>query len=175
MIRLRVTAPVEQATPLLERYAQLGHQVALAEAARAQGLAAANAAADGIVGPLLDEQAAIREQLEPWWARNADALRGKRKSIELGGCMIGTKAARARLEYGSGDDKAALAALQEHRWAKPYIRVSYSVDKVATAKALGEGRHAAGLAELGFHMVGGGEAFVLERVAQDGTLAKAAA
>lgn len=174
MSRLRVTASVEQATPLLERFAQLGHQVAIAEAARDDAIAGANAVADRIVQPLLDEQAQIREQLEPWWARAGEALRGKRKTVELGGCMIGTKALRARLDFAGGDDKAALAALQEHRWAKGYVRVTYAVDKVATTKALTEGRHAPGLAELGFAMTGGGEAFVLERVGQDGTVAKAA-
>lgn len=171
----RAPRTVEQATVLLERVALLDGEIATAEANREAAIAATNAIADTLVSPLLDERAKLVAVLEPWWAKaGAELTGGKRKTLVIGGCTIGTKAARAKLEYAGGDDKAALAALQECRWAKPYIRVSYAVDKVATTKGL-TGKHAAGLAELGFSLSTPPETFVLERAGQDGTIAQAAA
>ncbi|WP_156679359.1 host-nuclease inhibitor Gam family protein [Sphingomonas profundi] len=171
-MKLRITAPVEQATALLERFAALGHQIALAEAGREEAIARSNAVADGIVVPLLHEQGELREQLAAWWGRSGAALlTGKRKTLELGGCMIGSKAGRTRLEFAGGDDAAALAKLREHRWAKPYVRVSYSVDKVETKKGL-EGKHAQQLYALGFSVPPAEEVFLLERVVQDGVVTR---
>lgn len=167
-MKLRINAPADQLTPLLERYAQLGVEMDLAEAARAEGYAAVNAAADKIVLPIVTEMDEIRAAVEPWWKRNgASLLTGKRKTVELGGCMIGSKAGRASLQFAGGDDAAATAALQAHRWAKPYVRVTYSPDKTAIGTAL-TGKHAKQLAELGFSKPAGAETFVLERVVQEG-------
>lgn len=169
-MKLRVNAPADQLTPLLERYAQLGVELDLAEAARADGFAAVNSVADKMVLPIVSEMDDIRSALEPWWKRNgASLLTGKRKTVELGGCMIGSKAGRASLQFAGGDDAAATAALQAHRWAKPYVRVTYGPDKTAIGTAL-SGKHAAKLAELGFSKPAGEEAFVLERVKQEGTV-----
>jgi hypothetical protein len=169
--KLRVNAPVEQATPFLERFGALIAQIALVQAARDERIANANADADRALQPLLDEAATIKLQLEPWWLRmGSTLLTGKRKSVELGGCMIGSKTAKSRLAFAGGDDLAALAALKDSRWSKAYIRVTEAVDKVATAAGL-TGKHAAGLKELGFSMSPAAEMFILEPVKQSGTLA----
>ncbi|HEX8419458.1 MAG TPA: host-nuclease inhibitor Gam family protein [Sphingomonas sp.] len=167
-MKLRVNAPVEQAMLLLERFGALSGQIALAQAARDEQIAAANAVADRAMQPLIDEAAAIQLQLEPWWARNGAALlTGKRKTIELGGCKIGSKAGKSSLTFTDGNFDAALAELKYCRWAKPYIRTTEAVDKVATAAGL-EGKHAAGLKEIGFSMTPASETFVLEPVKQQG-------
>ncbi len=169
-LKLRVNAPVEQATPLLERFAHLGHQLALAEASRTGGLATVNGVADAIVLPIVEEQAKIRALLDPWWQRmGSTLLTGKRKSIELGGCVIGSKAGRTSLKFAHGDDKAATAALQAQRWAKPYVRVTYAPDKTAIGTAL-TGKHADQLKALGFSKPDALEVFVLDRVEQNGTI-----
>jgi hypothetical protein len=169
-VKIRINAPAEQLTPLLERFAQLGVELDLAEAARADGYAAVNSIADKIALPIVKEMDEIRAAVEPWWKRNgASLLTGKRKTVELAGCMIGSKAGRSSLQFAGGDDTAATAALQAHRWAKPYVRVTYAPDKTAIGTAL-TGKHAKQLAELGFSKPAGAETFVLERVVQEGTV-----
>lgn len=170
-MKLRVNAPVETATPLLERFAQLGIEAGLVEASRSEGIAAANAAADLVLVPIVKERDELRAVLEPWWKRmGATLLKGKRKTVELAGCIIGSKKAGTKLAYAHGGDEAALKALQEHKWAKPYIRVTTAVDKTAVRAGL-EGKHAEALKLLGFSIDGGVDAFVLDRAKQEGTVA----
>lgn len=169
-MKLRVNAPAEQLTPLLERFAQLGVELDLAEAARGDAIAAANTAADAIALPIVREMDEIRAAVEPWWQRNGSSLlTGKRKTVELAGCMVGSKTGRSTLQFAGGDDAAATAALQAHRWGKPYVRVTFAPDKTAIGTAL-TGKHAKQLAELGFSKPAGAEQFVLERVKQEGTV-----
>lgn len=162
----------DAAIALLEIYAVNAGLLATIEANRASALASTNTVADGLAAPLLEHQAEIRAQLEPWWAKQGAALtRGKRKSIELGGCMIGSKMGRPSLAHAFADDAAAVAALQGERWSKPYVRVSYGIDRTATLKAIAAPTtHAAKLTALGFDISPGVETFYVERVAQVGTL-----
>jgi hypothetical protein len=169
-MKLRINAPAEQLAPLLERFAHLGLELDLADASRNDAIAAANTAADQIALPIIKEMDEIRAAVEPWWKRNgATLLTGKRKTVELGGCMVGSKAGRSSLQFAGGDDTKATAALQAHRWAKPYVRVSYSPDKTAIATAL-TGKHAEQFRALGFSKPAGDVTFVLERVKQEGTV-----
>ena len=55
----------------------------------------------------------------------------------------------------------AVERLRAERWAKPYVRVSYSVDKKAAKEAL-DGKHGKQLRDLGFGTRGGAEVFVLD-------------
>lgn len=169
MTKLRVTASAEDATVLLERYAQLGVEAQLVEASRADGIAAANTAADQVLLPIVKEQDEIRAQLEPWWKRNGAELRGKRKSIELGGCVIGTKAGTASLQFAGGDDKAAALALAALAWAKKLLRRTPTLDKAAIAEAL-KGRRGDELRALGFSVPEAVDTFVLKPAKQDGTV-----
>lgn len=170
-MKLRVNAPVEQATPLLERFAQLGLEIELAEASRSEAIVAANAAADQILLPMIQERDELVAVLDPWWKRmGAALLTGKRKTVELAGCIIGTKAGSSSLSFAPGDDKAAVASLQAVKWAKPYIRTIVSVDKAAVKKAL-PGKHGEQLKALGFSLPDAGDVFVLERATQAGTVA----
>ena len=80
---------------LLELYAELDGRIAGMEEARDAAIAKANAVVDKDMAPLIAERDKIAEKLEPWWDEAADELtKGKRKSIELGGCEIGTRLSR---------------------------------------------------------------------------------
>ncbi|MEH3098862.1 host-nuclease inhibitor Gam family protein [Sphingomonas adhaesiva] len=170
-MKLRVNAPVDQATRLLERFAQIGHEIIVAEGQRDQAIAATNAVADAVLLPLLEEREALRAQLEPWWTRvGAALLPAKRKTMELGGCVIGTKAARPKLLFALGDDKVAAATLNGIAWAKKLLRHTPSLDKAAIATAL-EGKRGDELRVLGFSMSAPEPVFVLDPVTQAGTAA----
>jgi hypothetical protein len=166
----RIPRSTEQATAMLERYAAIAADVATIEGQRAIGISHANATADTALEPLLAEQAEIREKLEPWWARAAPELtKGKRKSIELGGCMIGTRAGRDSLGMAT-DIEPVIAWLEKRDWAKDLLITKVSIDKSATLKAL-DGQHKRYLAMQGFSRVEGGVTFFINRAEQEGTRA----
>lgn len=161
---------VDQATLLLERFAALSAELASVEANRNQAIAATNAVADTLATPIIAARDAIAAKLEPWWVKAAGGLTdGKRKSIELGGCMIGTRAVRATLTL-AGDETAAIEALKAVRWGKPFLRTKVTIDRVAVLKAL-DGKDGGKLVELGFASDNPVPRFFVEPVAQGGTLA----
>lgn len=162
-------ATIEEATALADRFARLVTELETINTNRDSAIAATHAVADTLATPILDEQTAITNALRAWWPSVANELTGgKRKSVELGGCMIGTTAGRTSLAMRLPEEKL-LAKLQAVRWAKPLIRVKASIDKVAVRKAL-EGKRAAELKQFGFRLAPGTETFFIERVAQDGTI-----
>lgn len=168
MTALRLNAPIAAATVLAERYGALAGELATAEASRAAALAATNAVADTLTQPIVAEMDAIRAALEPWWARNgAQVTGGKRKSAELGGCMLGSRSGKAALVID--DEPSAKAALVKARWGKELLRTTVSVDKAAVLKALG-GTLAKKLAAIGFAKSAPAETFFLERVEQPGVV-----
>lgn len=161
-------ASIEAATILAERYAARAGELNLVEETRAKAIASANAAADRFAVPLAAELQAIQAALEPWWKTAGGELGGSRKSIELGGCMVGTTSGRPSLRL-RGDEKKALTKLKALRWAKPLIRIAESIDKVAVRKAL-SGKRAAELKAMGFSIKPGAETFYVARVEQEGTV-----
>ncbi len=166
----RAPRNVEQATELLDRVARLDGEASSINGARNAAIAATNATADALLTPVVEERVVIAGVLETWWgADGRTLLKGKRKSIELGGCMIGTKAAPVALTFTADDFDAAVTALRAERWAKPYVRVTYSVDKKAAKDAI-DGKHGEQLRKLGFGTRGGADVFVLAAVTQQGTM-----
>lgn len=98
MSKLPVNATLDKATPKIERYARLAGDLAVVQGNRDAALSRTNAVADELAKPILDEMARIAAELEPWWKRIAPTLlKGKRKSIELAGCVIGTRSSKAKL------------------------------------------------------------------------------
>jgi hypothetical protein len=171
MTSIRAPKTTAQATALLDRYAELEGQRATLEARRSRMIARANAAVDAKVAPLIAGLALIAEKVEPWWQKAGQKLLApKAKSMQLGGCKIGTRTSRPTLVHTLVNDAAAVAVLQGTRYKKQTVRVTYSVDRVATLKLLQqEGKPAQELTELGFS-VDQGEQFFLERVQQTGTI-----
>lgn len=174
---LRVNATVDKATPLVEEWGKLRGELTVIERNRDSAIAATNAVADTLAAPVLAKLQMIEEALGPWWLRGGRAMliKGTRKSIELLGCVLGSRTAKGKLSFANGDDEAAIAALRAHRWAKPMVRTTVSLDKVAIAAELDGGKRAAELKAIGFSIEGGGEAFYIKPVTQEGTQAKAAA
>lgn len=157
------------ATRKLERYATLAGELEQIEARRSAAIARANADADAQAAPLLKERDNIAAVMEPWWTNAGAALAdGKRKSIELGGCIIGSRTSRPTLTL-AGDEKDVVAVLSGLRWAKPLLRVKVSIDRTAMLKSL-DGRHQVALAELGIGRSEPVEQFYIERAEQTGTL-----
>lgn len=175
---MRAPQTPQAAQLLLERYASLDAQVELIEAARTEAIAIANAAADTQLVPLHAELKDIVKQLQPWWAASIDELTGgKRKSIELGGCLIGERTNPAKVVFSGGKDADAVAALQTAKLTD-LLRVTTSLDKPAILKALekenqpvdtGEDPCPRVLHDMGFSAKQV-ETFFVERVVQGGTL-----
>ena len=169
MSKIRTPRTRDAAMLLLERRSAVAGELAAITANRDAAIVVTNAAADTLAAPLIAEADALDAVLAAWWPSAAAELTGgKRKSVELGGCMVGTKLSRATLDHGFDSDDAAAAALKPLAWAKPYLRVAYRVDRAATLKALEGGRHETKLAELGFRRVPGDDRFFVEPVGQAG-------
>ena len=167
---IRTPRSVTGAQTLCERFAAIEASVDLIEAERAETIAKANATADAQIEPLIAEREQIREKLEPWWAKDGGALVKKdQKSIELGGCTIGTATGKEALDVPVRKDAdAAKAELGGTKWGKSLLRTTVSFDKRAIAKAMAD-RHGEALRALGFAIVPAPETFVLKRAEQRGT------
>lgn len=171
---IRTPRTTKAATELLERYAANEGAIAEIEARRNAGISAANAQADAAAEPLLQQRAAMAAKLGPWWqAAAAELTGGKRKSIELGGCVIGTRKGRASLEVAA-DELVTIAALNVKRWAKGLLRVKTTLNRAKILDAL-DGSHAEELLAMGLSRKEGEDVFFVDRVEQPGTLAGAAA
>lgn len=171
---IRTPKTTKAAQQLLERYADVTGQIDLIEAARTEAIAGINGDRDAELSPLLTEQSAIAGKLEIWWRAAGHALtEGKRKSIELGGCVIGSRSGRVSLGI-AGDEKEIVKALQRRQWGKDMLRTTVSIDKAAVLKSL-DGVYAKDLRGIGFSKKEPGETVYIERTAQAGTLATVSA
>jgi phage host-nuclease inhibitor protein Gam len=168
-----ISAPKTQpaALALLEEYADLDARVALVEADRTDNIAAANARADSAAAPMRERQAEIAAAIESWWPKAAATIAGGKKSVQLGGCIIGTKMSRGKLAHSFDSDDKAVEALRGSRFAKHTTKVKYSLDRAATLKLIEVGgKTAASIRALGFSIELGSDQFYIERVQQDRTV-----
>lgn len=173
MTAVRAPRSLKAATAMLEQYAGIEGQIATIEEARAAELAKVNATFDELAAPLLPQRANLKGKLTAWWLDAGAALTdGKRKSIALGGCEIGSRIGSASLGV-AGDERVIAAALVKKRWARDLVRVTVSLDRVAVMKSI-DGAHATDLAALGLSKVNGIETVFVKRVQQDGTVAAVA-
>ncbi len=164
----RAPQTIEAATDLAGRFAELDAQLAKIEADRQDELAKINGAADAAIVPIVAKLKDIAKQLKPWWAAHFETLTdGKRKSIELGGCMLGYRVSPPKVTFAHGTDEDG-ARLLKRDGHDALVREKISLDKPAVLKAL-DGEHGDALREAGFGM-SQREDFFLERVAQGGTL-----
>lgn len=164
--KVPVPRTLERATELLAMHSHTAAKIAAFEADRRERIAGINASADAVVEPLIGELAGIEAAIEPWWKANAAALtKGKRKSIELGGCKIGTRSSADTLQIGVHPDDA-LASAVASKWRKQITRVTTSLDRKAIAKLLegGTSAIATALKGMGFTMGGGSETFFIARI-----------
>lgn len=136
MARLRSAA--QRAPQTLEQALAIADLFAARDAERATHVAhfeaelqKLKAAADAVLLPIDAELKDYAKQLKPYWAANIDALTGgKRKSYELGGCVIGYRISPPAVHFAHGTDQVAARALKEDGLAK-HLRVTIAPDKPA--------------------------------------------
>lgn len=163
----RAPKSIEAAQRLLERFAAIAADRAEIEAERDKQVGAVCAEADQLLTPLIKEAEDIEAVLAPWWAAaSADLTQGKRKSIELGGCTIGTKQGPSALII-AGDEQDVIDVLGTLRWAKPFLRSKVSLERSAIMKAL-DGPRGAAFAELGVARKDGEETFFVKPAKVEG-------
>lgn len=156
-----------EATRLAERFAVLAGEIELVDAVRDTAIAAANAGADRQAAPLLAERDRLYELLAQWWPGVADELtEGKRKSIELGGCLIGSRTGKDSLAV-AGDETKVVEALGREDWAEPLLKTKITLDRVAVLKSI-DGVYAEPLAALGLSRKAGEETVFVQRAEQQG-------
>jgi hypothetical protein len=169
-VSIRTPKTLAAATSLLERHAELEGQIASIEARRTRMLVRANAAADAKVGPLVDELDQIFAAVEPWWRASGKDLAKDRKSIQLGGCMIGTRSGKPKLAHTFDDDDKAVTALRATPYKNQTTRVKYALDRAATLKLLQlDGKTGKAIAALGFS-IDQADTFSIQRVEQSGSI-----
>jgi hypothetical protein len=162
---MRSPKTIAAASELLEEFADLTSRVAIVEEDRSERIAKANAWADTAAQPMLARLEEIRGAIEPWWTKSGHDLAGGKKSMELGGCTIGSRMSRPKLAHGFESDAKATEALRGTRWAKQSTRISYSLDRTSTLKLLQLGGKAGSdIASLGFS-IEQGEYFFVDRAA----------
>lgn len=166
---MRVPKSLPAATALVERFALIDAELSRIEAVRTAAIVAANQVADEAGASLLVEREDLVTALGKWWPGAAPNLtKGKRKSIELAGCVIGSKSGRAKLALDC-EEEPVIAAMAKLRWAKSLLQIKLSLRRTAILAAL-SGPRAGELGKLGFRIDDGTEMFYIERAAQDGTL-----
>ena len=167
MAKPRIPATKDAAAKLLERFSELDAAIALSNQVRDAEIGEANRKADAENAPLIAERDALLTALEAWWGKSGEKVTGgARKSVELGGCMIGTRTGKPSLGVAGKVDEL-VGALKATRWGKRLVQVRESLDKRAIAKEL-DGAHGAKLKALGFAHVDGEETFYVQRTTQEG-------
>ena len=157
---------------LCELYSELGGKIAAGEEKRDAAIARANVAADADLAPLIKERDLIEEKVRPYFMANREKLLpAKGKSVELGGCILGSRQGTDKVEL-TGEKKAVLSAMLKLPWAKKLLQVNWSVNKAKVKQAI-EANRKDELAELGVKLIEGEETFFMKRTEQGRTQAKA--
>ena len=159
---------------MLARYAELGAGLDGIVRGADRSKAEIDAHRDELASPLMAEMKAIQKALKPFWeARKGEITGGKRKSVVLGGCEIGTRQGNPTLAFPKDKEDELLDQLRDilgFEWA---VREKPELDKVNIIAALRmEGgdpedeADATALAGLGFE-VKQTETFFIDRVTSE--------
>jgi hypothetical protein len=120
---------------------------------------------------MLKRRDEIAIALKSWWPAAAPHIADGRKSVQLGGCVLGMRQSKARLGHDFATDDQAAVALFKSRFRKHTTRIKVALDRTATLKLLQiGGKTAAAIAALGFKIEPGADVFFVERVQQDRTV-----
>lgn len=168
---IRAPRSLAEAQRLCEQWAELDGEIAAIEESRDVAIARANSEVDKDLTPLIKRREAIEAKLEPWWKANAAELtKGKSKSAELGGAVMGTRMGRGKVTVAGAID-VLVDKLRKTAWGKKFVRTKHELDRTETAKGL-LGKHGSALRQLGVGYDPGAETFFIERTAQAGTQGK---
>jgi phage host-nuclease inhibitor protein Gam len=169
---IRAPRSLTEAQRLCEQWAGFDREIAKIEAARDAAIEAANAKVDQDLTPLVARRAAIAGKLEVWFRANGSQLtQGKRKSGELGGVVLGTRAGKGRVTVAGAIDAVVATLRQNRTLGRLFVRTVHELDKAEVRKGL-EGKHGPKLKALGLGFEPGLETFYIERTAQAGTQGK---
>ena len=139
---------IEEGQKLIARFALLSARQSTIEADLAKAIAPLKATADKKLAPIESEMASIKASVEPWFFANRGELLAKgKKSVELSGCVIGSRLGPKRLVLPGTDDEA-IDVLQRGRFHKLIKRV-FQLDKKAISLRI-ETEPEGDVAKLGF-------------------------
>lgn len=122
-------------TARVGRFAILSAEIERLEAEAKEAIAAIKASLAERQLPLATEMKSILAAAKPWWAANSDQLtEGKRKSVELAGCLIGERLSKPALAFPKPEEHA-INLIEGQAWPA-LLRVEKELDKPAIMKAL---------------------------------------
>jgi phage host-nuclease inhibitor protein Gam len=129
---------IEQATQLLADYALCLTQAEQIRADADAAIAEIQSARDGWLKPLDERMKTIFGQLRTWWAVAAPHLTddGKRRSVEIAGCIIGHRTSTPRLDLG-GAKAEDLVQMLLRDGLQDVIRTKHDLDKQTILRELG--------------------------------------
>lgn len=136
-------ATIAEASLQLGRYQAIAAQIEEAKAIADASIATIEAERDAFVAPREQQLKEMFLQLRTWWAVAAPELtEGKRKSIELAGCIIGERTTPPALKLPKGMKvEIAVGFIQSiaETWAgaKDFLRTKVEIDKPPLIKLLG--------------------------------------
>lgn len=136
-------ATISEASLQLGQYQAIAAQVEEARATADASIAAIEAERDAFVAPREQQLKEMFLQLRTWWAVAAPELtEGKRRSIELAGCIIGERTTPPALKLPKGmKAEIAVGFIQSiaETWssAKEFLRTKTEIDKPSLIKLLG--------------------------------------
>lgn len=142
----RLKSPAQQAPQtlgeaiaLLTKFSAISAGLDQIEVDRAESKAAIDAAADKLAAPMREGLKDMARQLKPWWSvAGGELTEGKRKSIELAGCLIGTRMPPPKLAW-PGKVDGAIALLLDDPLLEEHVRTKLTLDKQSLLKALAAG------------------------------------
>lgn len=129
---------IDEAVKLLGYYSSILTQTEELRAQADVSIAAIEAQRDTLIAPFDAEAKDVFMRLRAWWAVAGDNMtEGKRKSIELAGCVVGIRTSTPALKLpkgAKGEDLAEL--LRDDEVGAPYASAKWSLNKPAIIKAL---------------------------------------
>ncbi len=130
---------IEEATEMLGKYMQLLGYAEQAKADADVSIQAVQTARDGLIAPVEQQIKEYFKQLRAWWAVAKDQMTdGKRKSVELSGCLIGERTGMPSLKLPPGMkvDEFVKAIEDAFDQTEDLLRTKVSLDKQAIIKTM---------------------------------------
>lgn len=151
---------LEEAVALLADYADILTGIEELRADADSSIAAIEAERDRMIAPLEQRAKDIFLQLRAWWGVAGDEITdGKRKSVELAGCMIGVRTTPKSVSIGKLKVGEAIGRLVSAGLAQ-LIRWKGELNKPEILKALDDEAQRPKLEELGIRSVQKEEFFI---------------
>lgn len=137
MAEQAVPQTMEDAMLRLRRFAELEAALAEIKLEADRAKAAIDAERDLAATPVIAAQKVLVAELKPFWlARAQEITGGKRKSVVMGGCEIGTRTGNPTLTYAKAREEELISELDALGFGGWALRMKLELDKPALIKAL---------------------------------------